>query len=163
MCSAGNLWISVKWKSSNVAQLSLIYWYAPNHTKFIEVPAGWRGCASQRVYFLGDMLPWGSALGGVCPGVSVRGCLPRKGCLLGGKSTWGCLPGGVSQHALRQTPLWTERLTDACEKYYLAATSLRTVTEVIFCFIRGVLQSWSIRKYILTNTQMTNTFDTKVI
>ena len=32
-----------------------------------------------------------------------------------------------------------------------------------FCLIRGVLQWWSMRKYILKHTQMNNTFDTKII
>ena len=32
-----------------------------------------------------------------------------------------------------------------------------------FCFIRGVLQWWSMRKNILKNTHMINTFDTKII
>ena len=31
------------------------------------------------------------------------------------------------------------------------------------CLIRGVLQWWSMRKYILKHTHLANTFDTKII
>ena len=32
-----------------------------------------------------------------------------------------------------------------------------------FCLIQGILQLWSLRKYILKHTQMTKTFVTKII
>ena len=67
----------------------------------------------------GVSAPGGSALGGVCPG----GGVVYSG---GG---WGgvCSGGGLSQHALRQTPLWTEWMTDRCKNITLATTSLRPV------------------------------------
>ena len=63
------------------------------------------------------------------------GCLPGPGGMpawSGGCLIWGvpgprgCLPGPrgvVSQHALRQTPLWTEFLTHASENITLPQTS----------------------------------------
>ena len=55
------------------------------------------------------------------------GCLLWEGGLLQGVClVWGvysggvCLVPGVSQHALRQTPPWTEFLTHACENITLA-------------------------------------------
>ena len=101
-----------------------------------------RGCASSfggGVCFL--------FLGGSCF-LLLGGVLPASGDVLPA-SGWGgggvCLgeglstQGGVSQHALRQTPLW---MTDRrLWKYYLAATSLRTVN--IYVSI-----SWVPRSYL---------------
>ena len=67
--------------------------------------------------------------GGVC---LVRGCVcSGRGVLAPGGAWSGGVSaprggGVVSQHALRQTPLWTEWLTDRC-KNITFATSLRTV------------------------------------
>ena len=80
------------------------------------IPActGHRGVISQGVSAKGSVCPGGvcprgSALGGVCPG----GVCPGSVCL--GR----CLP---------HTPsVPVGRMTDSCEKYYLAATMLRTV------------------------------------
>ena len=73
------------------------------------------GCPIGWVYALGVSAPrrWGSAWsqGGVCSrGVSGLGGVPGPG-------------GVVSQHALRQTPLWTEFLTHATENITLPQTS----------------------------------------
>ena len=94
--------------------------------------------ASGRVPGPGGCLLWGGswcrgcllrgvpARGGSAP----RGCLVLGGCLLGGSApgwegAWS-RGGVVSQHALGQTPLLTEWLTDRC-KNITFATSLRTV------------------------------------
>ena len=72
--------------------------------------------------------------GGVCSkGGLLRGVCSRGFCS-GGSDPGGSAPGegdvcsrGVSQHALRQTPLWTEWMTDSCKNITLATTSLRPV------------------------------------
>ena len=88
-----------------------------------------RGCVCPGGVCLGRCLPGGVCLGGVWLGVRVcLGGVCLGGCLSGGG---GVCPGGVvSQHALGKTPpcgqndrrLW---------KYYLAATTLRTVKITI--------------------------------
>ena len=73
--------------------------------------APWRG---------GRLLPGGCLLPG---GVSAPG-----GCLLRGVWSWGGVwyrGGVVSQYVLRQTPLWTEWMTDRCKNITLATTSFR--------------------------------------
>ena len=65
----------------------------------------------------GGLLPGGSGLGegGVCSG----------GCRVWGVSG----PGVFCQHALRQTPLPVNRMTNRCKNITLATTSLRPVTK----------------------------------
>ena len=83
-----------------------------------------------------------SAAVAVCWGVCSRGCLPRgesaRGVSAqGARLPWGCLPGGVSQHALRQTPLWTEWLTDRCKNITFPQLRLRTVKSRTFWSCKG--------------------------
>ena len=101
--------------------------------------------------------------GGVCLGVSARGCVWPGGCLSRGVSAWGCLPrvcasaqgvladtpsplcwGVCPEGCLPDTPLPSvNRMTDRrLWKYYLATTSLRTVkTKTTYATNRMVFQT----------------------
>ena len=106
--------------------------------------SGRRGVFSRRGDCLGGVcpgrwcLPGGVCLGGVClGGVCLEGCLPGGVCPGGvclgvvslGVLPWGgvCPGGCVSQHALGQTHPPRGQNDRHLWKYYLAATTLRTV------------------------------------
>ena len=75
-----------------------------------------KGCLPGGVY-LGSVLLGGVCHVGVCCGVSAQGGLPR-----------GCLPRGVYHSMQWGRPPWTEFLTLTCENIAFPQLLLRTVT-----------------------------------
>ena len=60
----------------------------------------------------------------------IPACTGRGGVCLGGVCPGGVCPGGVSQHALRQTPLPMDRMTDRCKNITLCKLRLQTVIRM---------------------------------
>ena len=109
--------ITVSWSSEMLCSIHEDLWhptYLQNKQDCIPV-----GCIPPACW---PYLPACTAQGGAWSkgGVWSGGCL-LGGCLVGG--VWGLLGGMVSQHALRQTPPWTEFLTHATENITLPQTS----------------------------------------
>ena len=92
-----------------------------------------RGCLPRGCLPMGSLLSGVSAQGGVCPGGVCLGGVCRGGVCLGGCLPRGCLPSGVSalgdvsQHAMGQTLLWTDR---HLWKHKLHRLSLRALIKV---------------------------------
>ena len=87
-------------------------------------------------------------------------CVAGGACMAGGHAWWGCAMQGVCVWQSRETPPTFMKLRDKFCSCCLV-TPYRNFSN--FCLIQWVLQWWSMRKYILKHTQMTNTFDTKII
>ena len=97
------------------------------------------GCLPGGFYLVGVYPGWG---GGVWPGR----CLPR-----------GCLSGWcVSQHALGQTPLWTEFLTRACENITFSQLLWRTVIILITVLLHVKRYVWNWWEVVFTTLNMSH-------